>query len=52
MMNYKVFFVSDATAANSDADHNTSLANLGLLFADVRRTEELLALPAQRSSAA
>jgi ureidoacrylate peracid hydrolase len=44
MMNYKVFFVSDATAANSDADHNTSLANLGLLFADVRRTDELLSL--------
>jgi ureidoacrylate peracid hydrolase len=52
MMDYKVFFVSDANAANSDADHNASLANLGLLFADVRRTDEIVALPAQRSSAA
>jgi ureidoacrylate peracid hydrolase len=44
MLNYKVFFVSDATAAVSDAHHNASLEILGLCFADVRRTEELLSV--------
>jgi ureidoacrylate peracid hydrolase len=44
MLNYKVFFVSDATAASSDAHHNASLEILGICFADVRRTDELLSL--------
>jgi len=44
MLNYKVFFVSDANAAGTDEAHNATLANMGLLFADVRRTEELLPL--------
>ena len=44
MLNYKVFFVSDANAAGTDAEHNATLAVMGLLFADVRRTEELLPL--------
>ena len=48
MMGYRVYFVADATAAMTDEAHNASLATLGLSFADVRRTEEMLALLAKR----
>lgn len=41
-MNYKVVFVSDATATLSDAAHNATLENMALLFADVMRTGEVL----------
>jgi ureidoacrylate peracid hydrolase len=44
MLNYKVHFVADATACNSDAEHNATLANMLLWFADVRMTDELIAL--------
>lgn len=44
MMNYKVFFVADATACNSDAEHNATLANMLLWYGDVRKTEDVLAL--------
>lgn len=42
-MNYKVIFVSDATATLSDAAHNATLENMAMLFADVMTTGELLA---------
>lgn len=44
MMGYKVFFVADGAAAMTDEAHNGALASLGFLFADVRRTEEMLQL--------
>ena len=44
MMGYRVFFVSDATAGVTDEEHNAALLNLMLMFADIRRTAEMLAL--------
>jgi ureidoacrylate peracid hydrolase len=44
MLGYKLFFIADANAANSDAEHNAALDILGLIFADVRTTDEMLAL--------
>jgi ureidoacrylate peracid hydrolase len=52
MLGYKVFFISDATAALTDDDHNASLKTLGALFADVRTTEEMMALVAPARAAA
>ena len=44
MMGYRVFVIADANAAATDDAHNASLATLGLVFADVRLTEEMLPL--------
>lgn len=44
MLNYKVHFVADATAARTDDEHNATLANMLLWFADVRTTNEILTL--------
>jgi ureidoacrylate peracid hydrolase len=44
MMGYKVFFVADANAAPSDEAHNAALATLGMVFADIRFTDEMVAL--------
>jgi ureidoacrylate peracid hydrolase len=44
MLGYKVFFLSDANAAMSEDEHNASLLTLGRIFADVRTTDEMLAL--------
>jgi ureidoacrylate peracid hydrolase len=44
MMNYKVLFVSDGTATHSDFEHNTTLNNMMLTFADVVSTVEVTAL--------
>ncbi len=44
MMDYKVFFVSDANAAISDELHNATLLNIVYLFADVRSTKQSLTL--------
>jgi nicotinamidase-related amidase len=44
MLGYRILFASDATAAITDAEHNASLLNLCLNFADVRTTDELIAL--------
>ena len=41
-MNYKVIFVSDATATLTDAAHNATLENMAMLFADVMTTREVL----------
>ena len=41
---YKVLFVSDATAASTDEEHNAALLNLVLNFADVRTTGDILKL--------
>ena len=44
MLNYKVFFVSDANACRTDEEHNATLAILMGLFADVRSTDEMIEL--------
>jgi ureidoacrylate peracid hydrolase len=44
MLNYRVVFVSDATAALSDADHNATLASIIRVFGDVATTDEAIAL--------
>lgn len=44
MMNYKVLFVSDATATHTDFEHNNTLNNMMLTFADVVSTAEVTAL--------
>jgi len=47
MMNYKVLFVSDGTATHSDFEHNTTLNNMMLTFADVVSTDDVIALLAR-----
>ena len=44
MRGYKVIVVADACAAVTDAEHNAALLNLRLNFADVKTTDEVLAL--------
>jgi len=44
MLNYKVFFVSDANACRTDEEHNATLASLMVMFADIRSTDEMIAL--------
>jgi len=43
-LGYRVFFTSDATAALTDEEHNAALLNLSMCFADVRSTDDMLAL--------
>ncbi|MDB5663435.1 MAG: cysteine hydrolase [Sphingomonas bacterium] len=43
-LDYNVIFVPDANAAPSDAEHATTLANMGWLFADLYATDEVVAL--------
>jgi ureidoacrylate peracid hydrolase len=43
-MNYKVIFVADGNAALTDAEHNATLNNMVLRFADVMTTAELVGL--------
>lgn len=44
MLGYKVLFLSDATAAVTDEEHNAALLNLRIMFADVCTAEEALRL--------
>ena len=44
MLNYKVFFMSDANACRTDQEHNATLAILMGMFADVRSTDEMIDL--------
>jgi ureidoacrylate peracid hydrolase len=50
-LNYKVIFVADANATNTDAEHNATLNNMVRLFADVMTTEELLGFLRSTSAA-
>ena len=43
-MNYKLVFVTDANAALTDAQHNATLDNMCMIFADVRSTSEVVEL--------
>lgn len=49
MLGYKVLFATDATAAVTDEEHNASLLNLCLNFADVRTTDALIAMLAAKN---
>jgi len=42
MRDFRVVFVSDANAANSDAEHNASLVAIYLTFGDVMSTEQTI----------
>lgn len=44
MLGFRILFIADATAAVTDAEHNAALLNLALNFADVRRTDEVMAM--------
>ncbi|OAF06692.1 hypothetical protein AYJ54_19415 [Bradyrhizobium centrolobii] len=43
MLNYRTFFLSDANATHTDAEHNASLAAIMQYFGEVISTDELLA---------
>jgi ureidoacrylate peracid hydrolase len=49
-MNYKVIFMADGNAANTDAEHNATLNNMAALFADVMTTEEVTGFLAAASA--
>ncbi len=44
MMNYRVFFISDANATTTDAEHGATLTGLASAFCDVRDTQSVLGL--------
>lgn len=44
MMDYQIIFVSDATSAHTDAEHNATLMNIRITFGDVKSTDETVAL--------
>ena len=44
MMNYKVFFITDANAATTDAEHAGTLSAMAPAFCDVRDTQSMLGL--------
>jgi ureidoacrylate peracid hydrolase len=44
MMNYKVFFLADANATFTDAEHNATLSAMAHGFCDVRDTASMLGL--------
>jgi ureidoacrylate peracid hydrolase len=53
-LGFRVFFISDATAALSDEEHNATLLNVAICCADVRDTQsmlDLLAAPADPGEA-
>jgi ureidoacrylate peracid hydrolase len=50
-MNYKIIFVADGNAAASDAEHNATVNNMYVLFADVMTTDELLGFLARATPA-
>jgi ureidoacrylate peracid hydrolase len=44
MMNYKVFFITDANATLTDAEHSGTLSAMAQAFCDVRDTQSVLGL--------
>lgn len=56
-MNYRILFISDGTAAQSQSAHDATLENMRMLFGDVLTTEEMVSqitnarVPARPSSA-
>ena len=44
MLGYKIVFVTDATAAFTDEEHNAALLSMAAVFAEVRDTAGVLRL--------
>jgi ureidoacrylate peracid hydrolase len=44
MMNYKVFFITDACATLTDGEHGGTLSAMAHVFCDVRDTQSMLSL--------
>ena len=44
MMNYKVFFITDACATMTDAEHGGTLSAMAHTFCDVRDTQSVMGL--------
>jgi ureidoacrylate peracid hydrolase len=44
MMNYKVFFIADASATLTDAEQSSTLSAMAHIFCDVRDTQSMLGL--------
>ncbi len=44
MLDYKVYFISDANATHTDAEHNATLTAMANIFADVSSTDEIVPL--------
>ena len=44
MMNYKVFFITDANATTTDAEHSGTLSAMAHTFCDVRDAQSVLGL--------
>jgi ureidoacrylate peracid hydrolase len=42
MMNFKTIMVTDANAANTDEEHNSSLVNFYLTFGDIMSTDQVI----------
>ncbi len=54
MLNYKVVFVSDATATRTDEEHNATLGNIARVVGEVATTEQTIGkfqAPARRNAA-
>lgn len=43
-LNYKVIFIADATAATTDEEHAATLHTMGRIFADLRTSDEIVAM--------
>ena len=43
MMNYKVFFITNANATTTDAEHGATLTGLASAFCDVRDAQSIWA---------
>ena len=52
MLNFRTLMVSDANAANSDAEHNATLVNVYQHFGDVMDTDTLVACLVRNAKAA
>ena len=50
MLDFKTLFIADANATRSDAEHNATLVSMIQVFADVRLTEEVVPMLAERST--
>lgn len=46
-LGFRVIFISDSNAAMSDAEHNAAVNSLATCFADIRTTEQVVALLAE-----
>ena len=50
MLDFKTLFIADANATRSDAEHNATLVSMIQVFADVRLTDEIVALLSPQST--